>query len=127
MSVIIREPTAFSLSSTRKKRPRAESQDHLKWIRTLPCLVTGQRPCDAAHIRYGDMRRGKREVGKSEKPDDKWTVPLHHSVHMDQHSAGEALWWASKGIDPIAVASLLWGCTGDDEIAEVIIREARKP
>lgn len=125
MSRVVRPDTAFSLSSRREKRPRAEDGKHLAWTRTLPCLVTGLRPVDPAHIRYGDMKYGKRETGKSEKPDDKWVVPLHRSIHTDQHAAGERAWWAEKKIDPLPIALALWGCSGDDDIAEVILREAR--
>ncbi len=121
---IQRPATAFTLS-TGKKRPRKESVDHLKFIRGLPCLVTGKRPADAAHIRYADPRYGKRETGKSEKPHDMFTVPLHRSEHDAQHKQNEVEYWQSKNIDPIQVALALFGASGDDEAAEMIIREAR--
>ena len=128
---MVRPPTAFSLSSTRKKHPRIKNGDHLKWIRTLPCILTGSHAqVEAAHIRYGDPVYGKRETGNSEKSDDRWTVPLNATDHRQgpdsQHGNNERGWWASKGIDPLQVASALWGVTGDTELAEVILREARE-
>ncbi len=123
---VIRPATAFSLSSSKRKRPRQEEGQHLKWIRTLPCLVTGRHDgIEAAHIRYDDVTFGKREVGLGEKPDDRWTIPLQKDQHRDQHSGNEKQWWGDIGIDPIPVAMALWGVTGDTEAAEVILREAR--
>jgi hypothetical protein len=47
-------------------------------------------------------------------------VPEHHD---EQHAAGnELLWWASKGIDPFGLALALHHASGDDEIAESILR-----
>lgn len=118
--------TAFSRSKTR--RPRQENGAHLKWLRTLPCLVTGQRgSVQACHVRYADPMFGKREVGMQEKPDDMWTVPLNAMQHRDQHDHGdERNWWKQIGIDPLQVALTLHHITGDDELAESIIREARQ-
>lgn len=123
---IPRDPEAFSLSTGKKKRPRKQDDAHLRWIRTLPCLVTGKRPADAAHVRYAAPSYGKREVGGGEKPDDRWAVPLHRSEHTVQHSLDEREYWESKSIDPCSVALALFGMSGDDEAAEVILREARK-
>lgn len=122
--------TAFSVSRPKvKKQKRAHAEEHLKWIRTLPCLVSGKRPVHAAHIKYPDQRFAKRSVGIGEKSDDRWTVPLHPDFHTDgpdaQHNANEKAWWEAKGIDPILVASALWGCSGDDEAAEEILKAAR--
>ena len=122
---IVPPEEAFTLS--RHKRPRQEKRDHLEWIRTLPCVVSGRKPVDAAHIRFTDPRYGKRETGKGEKPDDKFVVPLHHALHMDQHCEGEKGWWAKQGIDPLRIAVALYACSGDDAAAEVILRNARTP
>lgn len=122
--------TAFSLGRG-KKRPRKESVDHLKWIRSLPCIITGKRGLvAAAHVRYGDPAYGKRETGLGEKPDDRWSVPLSHHLHTGdlatQHANGEREWWAGHKIDPLSVALALHGMSGDDEAAETILRNARK-
>lgn len=109
-----------------QRRPRKENGAHLAWIRTLPCLVTGQRiNIEAAHIRFADRRFGKRHVGLQEKSDDRWAIPLSADIHRDQHTENERSWWEARNIDPVTVASALWGASGDDEAAEVILREAR--
>lgn len=123
MSRIAIPDTAFA--RTVSKRPRIERPDHLAWIRTLPCLITGMRPVDAAHIRYPELGLGKLPTGLGEKPSDMWTVPLHRAVHTDQHACGERAWWHDRGIDPLPIALALWACSGDDDIANVILREAR--
>jgi len=124
---IVRPLTAFALSSGKRKRPRLEDDTHLRFIRGLPCLVTGKRDhIEAAHIRYGDVVLAKRETGKGEKPSDLWTVPLHTDEHRLQHTMNEQEYWKSKGINPLHVALALYANSGDDEAAEVIIREARK-
>lgn len=123
---IVREPTAFSNAPVgkQKKRPRDHDAKHLDWIRTLPCVITGAFPVEAAHVRYADPVYGKRETGKGEKPDDKWTVPLTSAKHREQHSGNEKLFWLRHGLDPLRIALALYSCTGDEEQAHVIIREA---
>ena len=124
---IPRHPEAFSKSPvSKKRRPREHDDKHLAFIRTLPCVLTGKRPVEAAHVRYADPAYGKRETGKSEKPHDKWTVPLSPEKHREQHDMNEREFWARHGVDPLRVAAALWASTGDDETAEVILREARQ-
>lgn len=92
----------------------------------MPCIVTGTRPVDAAHVSYADPRYGKRERGKGEKADDRWAVPLCRAEHDRQHRMGdEQAYWASVGIDPLRVALALNGVKGDTTMAEIIIRNAR--
>lgn len=124
---IARHPEAFSLDSrTRQKQPRKHASAHLAFIRDLPCLITGARPVEAAHIRFADARYFKRGVGMAEKPDDKWTVPLSPEQHRRQHAMDEKQFWDEAGIDPVFVAAMLWAHTGNDEIAEQIISQARR-
>lgn len=120
-----RAPTAFSLGAGGKqKRPRVTEEQHLRWLRTLPCVITGGRPVDAAHIRYSDPARGKYETGKNEKPGDRWALPVRSDLHRAQHEGSERLFWIRHGLDPIEIALALWGATGDDDAAEAIIRES---
>lgn len=120
---IIRPATAFSIASTKQRRPRIEDVQHLKFIRTLHCCICGKPDPDPAHIRSANAIYGKRETGKAEKASDKWTVPLCREHHDEQHAAGnELVWWASKGIDPFGLALALYAATGDDEIADGIVR-----
>lgn len=127
---IVRPATAFSKDPTSlRKRPRAKAESHLAWVRTLPSLISGSRVnVEAAHIRFADPAYGKPPAPTSQKPDDRWTVPLTADLHRTgpeaQHGTNERQWWADRGIDPCSVALALWGCSGDDEHGETIIREA---
>ena len=122
MSRVPTPTTAFSISRSDRKRPRAQNPQHLKWLRTLPCIITGLREgTEAAHIRMADARYGKRETGKGEKADDRWTVPLNYQLHRAQHSTNERLWWEQMKVDPCRVALALYNISGDDIAAETIL------
>ena len=124
---IIRPATAFSVASTKQRRPRERDNEHLAFIRSLRCCLCGKPNPDPAHIRSASATYGKRETGGAEKASDKWTVPLCREEHDEQHAAGnELLWWASKGIDPFALALALYACSGDDEIAQGILQSNRR-
>lgn len=110
----------------RQRQPRIEDANHLKWIRTLPCLISGTWPdIHAAHIRYGDARYDKRATGLGEKPDDRWVVPLSAIIHMNQHTEGEKNWWWAMGIDPLKYALELYKISGNTAAAEKIMKELR--
>lgn len=120
---IIRPATAFSIASTKQKRPREHNREHLKWIGTLHCCVCGAPGPDAAHIRSSSALYGKRETGGAEKASDKWTVPLCRKHHDEQHATGDEMkFWDFVGINPFALALALYAATGDDEIAHGILR-----
>lgn len=119
---IVRPDTAFSVASTKQRRPRERDEKHLAFIRSLRCCICGFPGPDAAHIRAASIVHGKRESGMQEKPSDKWTVPLCRVHHDEQHAAGvELRWWASKGVDPFGLALSLYAHSGDDELAESIL------
>lgn len=109
------------------KRPRQHSEKHLKFIRSLPCIVCGDdTTTEAAHIRLACEEIGKRYVGKGEKPDDIWTLPLCGECHRAQHHIGELTFWFQNDIeDPIKLALALWAHTGQHEVGEQIVRTAR--
>jgi len=124
---IVRPDTAFSItprSATKQKRIHAKN--HLAWIRTLPCLITGTQPVEAAHIRFADAQYGKRETGMGEKPDDCWTVPLCPEKHREQHSMNEREFWDKHGINVCIVALALWINTGNDAIAINVLNQYRE-
>jgi hypothetical protein len=108
----------------RQRRPRILAPKHLAWIRSLPSIIPGQGPVEAAHVRYGERIYGKPPTGMGEKPSDCWVVPLAHDVHMEQHRHGERAWWIEQAIDPLLVAALLWAAGGNDEAGINIIRNA---
>lgn len=121
-----RHPEAFGLSG-KLKRPRQFKADHLAFVRQLPCLCCpAPAPSEAAHVRYGSLKHGKRTTGLGEKPSDQWTVPLCPRDHRNgpdaQHLSNEAHWWELRGIDPLVVAALLFANSGDVEAGEQIIR-----
>lgn len=126
---IVRPATAFSVASTKQRRPRERNEGHLKFLRTLRCCICGAPGPDPAHIRAASPIHGKREIGGGERPSDKWCTPLCRRHHDEQHAAAERgnigaelTWWAGKNIDPFGLALALYDASGDDEIADAIIQ-----
>jgi hypothetical protein len=108
------------------RQPRKHDEKHLQFIRGLSCVVCGDNTStEAAHVRFAERRVAKRDVGKAEKPDDKWTLPLCGRCHREQHDEGERMFWHSRNIDPIYVCLALAFWSGDNEAGEVIVRERR--
>lgn len=108
----------------RQKQTRQKDRKYLLFIKNLPCilcLLRGglNRPCDAAHVRYGDPEHKKRSTGAGEKPDDKWCVPLcaehHRGSNEAQHHHGEREWWSNMNIDPVALCKLLYEARADEQ------------
>lgn len=107
------------------KRPRQHSDKHLDFIRQLPCCVCGDdTSTEAAHVRFACEDVGKRYVGRGEKPDDLWTVPLCNIHHSEQHKIGEDTFWRKYKKDPIRIALALWAHTGIHEVGWHIARAA---
>lgn len=123
---VARPSTAFSLDPSDRGQRRIKDEPHLTFIRTLPSVISGQTGCEACHVRYGDPRYRKKHTGLAQKPDDSWTVPLTPAEHRDQHSANEAEWWLSHGIDPLWICLQLYAATGNRDAALRIIAEARR-
>jgi hypothetical protein len=108
------------------KRPRIHRPKHLEFIRSLPCIVSGDNlTVEAAHIRFGDLRADKRPTGLGEKADDMWTLPLSGEMHRLQHTMDERKFWQHVGIDPIFYALALYAVSGDHERGARIIFAAK--
>lgn len=60
---------------------------YLNSLRDQPCIVTGGRDCEPAHLRL----LGSGGVGK--KPSDAKALPLHWSLHRQQSGRGEGMFW----------------------------------
>lgn len=109
----------------RPPRARLEDPEHLRLIRLLPCLASGEMPAgEAAHVRYASAAYGKPITGTGTRPDDKWAVPLCprlHTMSSDaQHRSGEEWWWEERNINPLLVAVRLYE-------RSVSMREAGEP
>ena len=94
-----------------KRKPRPwKAPTHCDMIRSLPCLLTGG-PAECVHIRFADADHGK-EVTGMQRRDDRYVLPLAPALHRlnngCQHDSAEREWWRQFGIDPLAVAKLLW-------------------
>ena len=72
---------------------RRRDHAYLSWIRTLPCLLCGRRPAEAAHF-------GARAFGQ--KCSDRETGPLcawdHRLGPHSQHALGKRF-WQHHGLD----------------------------
>lgn len=114
----------------RQRDPRRQAPAHLSFVRGLSCVITGGRPVDAAHIRYSEARYSKINPGVGQKPSDFWVVPVRSDLHVGdknaQHSGNEREFWASAQIDPCIVSMLLWINTGQYEVCEEILANARR-
>lgn len=108
-----------------------KSAGYLSWLHSLPCVVTGTSPVEAAHVSYANAHYGAPGRGKGGKVSDRWAISLSPEQHRRQHSMNEALYWREVGIDPHDLACRLWGLwneRGDaaHEAAVVIIKTARQ-
>lgn len=127
MAMQFRKPeTAFSLQPTGKGSKREKAPDYLEWVRSLPCLVTGTWPVEAAHVSYAEPRAGKLGRGKGSKESDRWAVPLSPEEHAKQHSMGEREYWRSVGIDPCVTAAFLWAAFPNRERALLVINNIER-
>lgn len=64
-----------------------DSEKYRRWIASLPCVVSGARNVQCAHIRRGY------DAGIARKPPDWRTLPLSVEEHAKQHEIGELNYW----------------------------------
>jgi hypothetical protein len=108
------------------RQPRHHDEKHLAFIRTLPCLVSGDdTSTEACHIRYTDLRVAKHNAGVGQKPDDFFVVPLSSAQHRKQHEGNERAFWKAVGIDPVLYALALYAVSGDYERGCEIVKNAK--
>lgn len=113
--------------SFRRRRPREEDGQHLKFIASLPCVSCGINECsDAAHLRAGNRLYGKPITGMGEKPSDRWTLPLCRMCHAKQHGMNEISFWEAREINPWALCQTLHDLTGEHEEAMDVLRCASR-
>ncbi|MCO5159674.1 MAG: DUF968 domain-containing protein [Mesorhizobium sp.] len=116
----------FDNQPTGKKSKRVEMPKYLDFIRSLPCIVTGRTPVEAAHVSYAAPRYGKLGRGKASKESDCWAVPLSPDEHRRSHSMNERAYWQSVGIDPCFVAVCLYASYPNHERAMLVIRNIER-
>jgi hypothetical protein len=85
------------------KQRRLRDKRHRQFVAAQPCIICGQSPCDAHHLRFAQPRALGRRVS------DEFTVPLCRMHHRELHRSGNELkWWKDAGTAAIAVARNLW-------------------
>ncbi len=103
----------LAIPKVMKHKPRKRegmSEEHLKMIRKLPCVVTGRRPVEAHHLLQGPgvIR------GMGYKSADQWAIPIHREVHHELHNFGnDQVFFERQGINSTALARELWDASGD--------------
>ncbi len=127
MALAIRRPdTAFGNQPTGKKSKPVKDKDYLSYLHSLPCIVSGKSPVEAAHISYPEPRYGKLGRGMSTKEGDRWAVPLHPDEHRRQHTMNERAYWRSVGIDPCILALALHAACPDVGLGIIIINSIER-
>lgn len=103
-------------SVTPKRKPE-KSKDYLAFLHTLPCVVSGRRVVEAAHLSFASPKHGHWGRGKGSKVSDRWALPLGPEAHRLQHSMSEESFWRTAGVDPHVLCLTIWGLwteMGDD-------------
>jgi hypothetical protein len=94
------DKSVLALSEPKRHRNR----EHLRFVAQQPCLICARTPSDPHHLRFAQARTLGRKVS------DEFVVPLCRSHHRALHRVGnEQGWWRAAEIDPLEVASKLWG------------------
>ena len=109
-----------------QRQPRELDAGYLAFLRRLPCVagVMGHGDCQgatqAAHLRFSDASRDRRNPGLGNKPHDRHATPLcaHHHLR-DQHARQEQAFWNGLGVDPGDLSAALYAAyqAGEDGLA----------
>lgn len=111
------------------RTPRVKNDRHRQFVKSLPCiccLVEGLeiQADDPMHLRDGSRLHGKEPAGAGETSDDRWVLPGCRPHHNGEgHLGNEGTFWRQFGIDPFLLALVLWGLTGRDHEARLVLRE----
>jgi hypothetical protein len=106
---------------------RRKDDNHLKFIRSLPCIKCGNDiETEAAHLRRADARVAKPITGVGIKPDDRFVLPLcgkcHRNGPKSQHEIGEDRFWDT--CDPELWSLALYSVSGEYEAGLQIVQAA---
>ena len=69
------------------RTPPLRDRKWLDFLQTQPCIVTGLKGAEPAHLRL--LGAG----GTGVKPPDNLVLPLHHELHRRQSTEGEGAVW----------------------------------
>jgi len=101
---------------------RLRSPRHLKWLRSLPCCLTGYTVgIEAAHIRH--------HSGMAIKPGDNVCLPLRAELHRVEHEMPADFWLAACGMTRDQVATFAHGLgalSGDDEAGRRYLEDMQR-
>jgi len=101
------------------KTRRIPKPDHLMMIRQCFSCVSGERPCQAHHLRIGEER------GVALKAGDRWAVPLTMDEHYMCHRVGgkrEEEWFRERGVTDVRrMALALAQCKTVGEMEHTIV------
>lgn len=124
-SEVARESESPRRTRPIRKTVRHRNKEHLRFLRTQPCLVCGRQPSDPHHLRFAQPQALGRKVS------DEFTVPLCRTHHREAHRATREIgWWQSHGLAPLAAAESLWRKSQSGEAIrelELTPPEAAKP
>ena len=116
-----RVPRTIARPTLKAKLHLRRRQQHLAFVRQLPCVACGKAPpSEAAHLRTGT------DGGIGVKPGDRYAVPLCITCHAKQHRIGELSFWSALRIDPLSVALRLWTISADIKAGERTVFRARQ-
>ena len=105
----------------RQRQPRIKDEKHRKFVASLPCCVSGEvGQSQACHIRTGNL------CGMGLKPSDAHIVPLSWKEHKRQHEIGEKAYWGRKLEYAKELASALFLCTGNYDMAAILLARFSK-
>lgn len=109
------------------KAAPVKSSKYLAFIRTLPCVISGEMPVEAAHLSKAAPEWGHAGRGKGQKASDRWALPLSPRLHQEQHAMSEMAFWKKHGVDPHRIACVIWGLWSErgDAALEPAIRAIR--
>jgi hypothetical protein len=100
----------------RKSREYRSDREHLSWLRTLPCCISGAYGVVVHHLLSAPGR------GVAMKAPDWWTLPMtqewHDTLHRQCASKTEEEWFIRHGVQPHVLARILWNNSMDNEVAE---------
>ena len=92
-----------------KNKTQAEMM-HLSKVASLPCCISGMRPVQIHHLRYG--------MGMGQRNDNFHVIPLHYDFHQGRlgiHTMGRKKWQEIYGDEIYLWRKTMTILYGEDE------------